>query len=100
MEEGIFTVTSTVASKAKAASNLASSSSSGAAAAPSVMVPSPRYGSGIVVKQGILYLYGGVFEDKDDRQITFNDFYCIGTISANSLNCVTEINYNILFTVF
>ena len=32
----------------------------------------------MVIKQGLLYLYGGVFEDRDDRQITFNDFYSIG----------------------
>ena len=77
VEEGIFTVTSTVSSASAAASGPGSSrSASGSAAA--VFVPTPRYGSGLAVNKGLLYLYGGVFEDKDERQITFNDFYFIG----------------------
>lgn len=41
-----------------------------------VFIPSPRMNCGLAVKHGILYLYGGMFED-GDKQITFNDFYTI-----------------------
>lgn len=38
--------------------------------------PSPRINSGLAIKHGTLYLYGGMFED-GDKQITFNDLYSV-----------------------
>ncbi|CAH1099021.1 unnamed protein product [Psylliodes chrysocephalus] len=38
--------------------------------------PSPRMNCGLAIKHGILYLYGGMFED-GDKQITFSDFYSL-----------------------
>lgn len=38
--------------------------------------PSPRINSGLAVKHGVLYLYGGMFED-GDKQITFSDLYSL-----------------------
>lgn len=42
-------------------------------------LPSPRMKPGLVVCKGILYLYGGVFED-GDKQYTLSDFYSIGNL--------------------
>ncbi|KAI4497425.1 hypothetical protein M0802_007436 [Mischocyttarus mexicanus] len=44
--------------------------------AKSIFVPSPRINPGLVVKNNILYLYGGVLE-VGDKQYTFNDFYSL-----------------------
>lgn len=38
--------------------------------------PSPRINCGLAIKHGILYLYGGMFED-GDKQITFSDLYSL-----------------------
>lgn len=43
---------------------------------PKVFQPSPRINCGLAVKHGVLYLYGGMFED-GDKQVTFSDFYSI-----------------------
>ncbi|GFW78991.1 kelch domain-containing protein 4 [Trichonephila clavipes] len=40
--------------------------------------PKGRMGAGMAVKSGILYLYGGIFED-DERQVTLSDFYALDT---------------------
>lgn len=42
-----------------------------------INVPSPRFGSVMAVKQGILYLFGGMVED-GDVTYTLKDFYCLG----------------------
>ncbi|XP_046734105.1 kelch domain-containing protein 4-like [Diprion similis] len=39
-----------------------------------IFSPSPRINPGLAVKHGMLYLFGGMFED-GDRQYTLNDFY-------------------------
>lgn len=46
--------------------------------------PSPRMKLGLVVCEGILYLYGGVFED-GDKQYTLSDFYSIGNSCCSFL---------------
>ncbi|CAI9580813.1 unnamed protein product [Staurois parvus] len=38
--------------------------------------PCPRSNTMITVRQGLLYVYGGMFE-VGDRQFTLNDFYCL-----------------------
>ncbi|XP_056637320.1 kelch domain-containing protein 4 [Diorhabda sublineata] len=38
--------------------------------------PSPRINCGLAIKHGILYLYGGMFEE-GDKQITYSDFYSL-----------------------
>ncbi|GFQ90610.1 kelch domain-containing protein 4 [Trichonephila clavata] len=40
--------------------------------------PKGRMGAGMAVKSGILYLYGGIFED-EERQVTLSDFYALDT---------------------
>ena len=42
-----------------------------------VFQPPPRINAGLAVKRGILYIYGGMFED-GDKQLTLNDFYSLG----------------------
>lgn len=42
-------------------------------------IPAPRMKPGLAVCKGILYLYGGVFED-GDKQYTLSDFYSIGKL--------------------
>merc|ERR1719362_2731725 len=42
-----------------------------------ITYPSPRFGSSLAIRQSILYLFGGMFEDEEDRQLTFNDFYSL-----------------------
>ena len=42
--------------------------------------PSPRFGSSMCIRQGVLYLFGGMYEDEEDRQLTFKDFYSLGKI--------------------
>lgn len=39
--------------------------------------PSPRINPGMAVKNGVLYMYGGMFE-AGDKQYTLNDFYSLG----------------------
>ena len=39
--------------------------------------PSPRFGAQMAIKQGILYLFGGLVEDSNDRQFTHKDLYCL-----------------------
>lgn len=42
-----------------------------------IFMPSPRINPGLVVKNNILYLYGGMYED-GDKQYTLSDFYSLG----------------------
>lgn len=51
-------------------------SSSEAKASSSVFQPIPRMNASMVVKHGILYLYGGLYEE-GDRQLTLSDFYAV-----------------------
>lgn len=41
-----------------------------------IFQPSSRINCGLAIKHGVLYLYGGMFED-GDKQITFSDFYAL-----------------------
>lgn len=47
--------------------------------------PSPRFGAQLAVKQGILYLFGGMVEDSNDRQLTHKDLYSLGNENENSI---------------
>ena len=82
VEEGAFTITSTVGggggnsdevnvteSEAEKSSSTSGKSSNG---------PTPRFGASMAVaKSGQLFLFGGMVED-GDKQITLNDFYSLG----------------------
>jgi len=51
-------------------------------------MPSPRMGSGVCVKHGLLYLYGGTVED-GDKQFTLNDMFALG-IQTNANLIILE----------
>ena len=40
--------------------------------------PSPRFGTQLAIDKGVLYLFGGMVEDENDRQLTHKDFYALG----------------------
>lgn len=70
-DDGIFTVTVGPAAVDNSASAVIRSDK------PHVFQPSPRMNCGLAVKHGVLYLYGGMFED-GDRQLTLSDLYSLG----------------------
>lgn len=72
-DDGIFKVTVGPATSVASSQQNAESSSG----AQHVFTPSPRMNCGLVVKHGILYLYGGLVED-GDKQFTLSDFYSLG----------------------
>ncbi|XP_071443811.1 kelch domain-containing protein 4 isoform X2 [Hetaerina americana] len=55
----------------------------------SVFMPSPRMSCGMIIKHGLLYLYGGLVED-GDKQLTLSDFYALGTCS-NKWQCTVHM---------
>jgi len=79
VEDGAFTITSTVGIETKntddkdAANNLETKFSQ----MNLLKGPSPRFGAQLAIKQGILYLFGGLVEDSNDRQFTHKDLYCL-----------------------
>ncbi|KAF7990864.1 hypothetical protein HCN44_000669 [Aphidius gifuensis] len=90
-DDGIFTVTLGPA--------LSSTTNSIEEKKNNVFTPCPRISSGMVVKNNILYLYGGMYED-GDRQCTLNDFYSLDihkldewqTITTDDLSSVTWLD--------
>ena len=76
VEDGAFTITSTIGTVSEPGTSKEASSASGASANVP-FAPSPRMSPGLAVKQGLLYLFGGTVED-GDKQYTLKDFYSIG----------------------
>ncbi|RZF40849.1 hypothetical protein LSTR_LSTR003359 [Laodelphax striatellus] len=75
-DDGIFTVTvgpTPATSDSQAADKESSTSTAGRS---SYFVPSPRINCGMAVKHGVLYLFGGMFE-QGEKQFTFSDFYSL-----------------------
>jgi len=71
-DDGIFTVTIGPSASTQGVGD--NSCSNGKAV--DVFVPPPRISCGMAVKRGILYMYGGMYED-GDKQLTLNDFYSL-----------------------
>lgn len=65
-------------------------SSSGSATAP-LIEPCPRSSAMATVRQGKLYLYGGMFE-VGDRQFTLNDFYCLDLHKMDQWEVLVEMD--------
>ncbi|XP_045462445.1 kelch domain-containing protein 4 [Harmonia axyridis] len=55
----------------------------------SIFQPCPRINCGLAIKKGILYLYGGMFE-QGEKQITLNDFYSIDIKKCNEWKTIIE----------
>lgn len=71
-DDGIFTVT-----VGPAISSSSGPSTGIVADAPKLFQPSPRMNCGLTVKHGVLYLYGGMYEE-GSKQLTYSDFYSLG----------------------
>ncbi|XP_007477334.2 kelch domain-containing protein 4 isoform X1 [Monodelphis domestica] len=53
--------------------------------------PCPRSNAMLAVKQGLLYVYGGMFE-AGDRQFTLNDFYCLDLHKMDEWKVLVEMD--------
>lgn len=73
VDDGVFTLTIGPSTSGNAEN--ANAGATGAVAVQ-VTIPSPRMGSGLCVKHGVLYLYGGIVED-GDKQYTLNDMFAL-----------------------
>ena len=76
VEDGAFTISSTVGIETKNADKNVKKSDSKEEILK--VGPSPRFGSQLAIDKGNLYLFGGMVEDANDRQLTHKDFYSIG----------------------
>ena len=56
---------------------------------PDIFMPSPRMNALMAVKNGELFLYGGMFE-AGDRQYTFSDFYSIDIHKLDEWKIIIE----------
>ncbi len=82
MEDGAFTITSTIGDASSLPTTQEESSAKKEEApSPALSGPSPRFGSSMTVKGGVLYLYGGMVED-GDKQFTLKDFYSLGIVTV------------------
>ncbi|WAR12766.1 KLDC4-like protein [Mya arenaria] len=59
--------------------------------AVNVFMPAPRMNALMAVKNGVLYLYGGIFED-GDKQYTLSDMYSLDTNKMEEWNTIIESN--------
>jgi hypothetical protein len=56
-----------------------------------IFTPSARINPSLAVKNNILYMYGGMFED-GDKQYTLNDLYSLGELISR-LNHIIKFNH-------
>lgn len=61
----------------------------------SAFLPNPRMNANLVVKHGILYLYGGLCED-GDRQLTLSDFYSLDIHKLDDWNVIVPFSKDAL----
>lgn len=75
VEEGAFTISSTVGIESK----LENEGIKKSATSEDICIncPSPRFGSSLAIDKGLLYLFGGMVEDSNDKQLTHKDFYVL-----------------------
>lgn len=80
VEDGAFTITSTVGLETKNSENKFEEEKLEIKLGQMNLLkgPSPRFGAQMAIKQGILYLFGGLVEDSNDRQFTHKDLYALG----------------------
>lgn len=72
-DDGVFTVTVGPATSSEVGNPMEPCQSSKS----NIFTPSPRINCGMAVKHGLLYLFGGIYED-GDKQYTYADFYSLG----------------------
>nr|CAD7424242.1 unnamed protein product [Timema monikensis] len=59
-----------------------------------LFAPSPRMNCGLVIKDGVLYLYGGLIED-GDKQLTLSDFYSLNNTTIFDSGGLSDPNRTI-----
>lgn len=57
---------------------------------PDVFLPQPRRSMFLQYHKSHLYLYGGKFEDKNDKEITLNDMYSLNLKKLDEWTCMFE----------
>ena len=57
---------------------------------PDVFLPHPRRSMFLQYHKSQLYLYGGKFEDKNDKEITLNDMYSLSLKKLDEWSCIFE----------
>ena len=101
VEDGAFTITSTVGIETNAKEEAADDPLASKFSQMQIFKgPSPRFGSLMAIKQGALYLFGGMVEDSNDRQLTHKDFYSLGEHLKRENSRVILIEPSCLFQIF
>ncbi len=72
--DGIFTVQ--IGPQSNNTAKPSCEADSSAAASPEIFVPHPRMSALMAIKNGVLYLYGGIYEI-DDKQLSLCDMYSL-----------------------
>jgi len=93
VESGAFTISSTINSDTGASgveNGQTGKESTRSRSQADVGGPSPRFGSSMCIRQGVLYLFGGMYEDEEDRQLTFKDFYSLDTKKLDCWETIVE----------
>lgn len=80
--DGVFTVTVGPAIRTTTTNNVADEKTVS-------FQPCPRINCGLAIRKGVLYLYGGMFE-QGEKQITLNDFYSIDIKKFNEWKTIIE----------
>ncbi|XP_063235245.1 kelch domain-containing protein 4 [Bacillus rossius redtenbacheri] len=83
-DDGVFKVT---VGPATASCSSQQAPTTGSPGGQSVFVPSPRMNCGLAVKDGHLYLYGGLVED-GDKQLTLSDLYSLNVHRLDEWNVI------------
>lgn len=95
-EDGIFTVKiGPQCSSTESNNDTLVCSSSDSERKSEVFTPHPRMNAGMVVKNGILYLYGGLYED-GDKQFTLSDMYAIDVHKMEDWKVIIPLNTELL----
>ncbi|XP_023326952.1 kelch domain-containing protein 4 [Eurytemora carolleeae] len=84
VESGAFTISSTIGTM-----ETGEKSKEGVPVNKDVFTPSPRFSSGLVYKSGILYLFGGIWED-GEKDLTLKDFYSLDSVKLDTWNTIIE----------
>ncbi|KAI5712697.1 hypothetical protein M8J75_010532 [Diaphorina citri] len=88
-DDGVFKVTMGPASKSTGVGGPGSTGVGGPDTA--VFTPRPRMSCGMAVKHGVLYVYGGLYE-QDEVQYTLADFYALDLKKLNEWTIILEDN--------
>lgn len=92
-EDGVFSVK--IGPQVSETSEISASCSIEMTSGAPAFLPNPRMNANLVVKHGILYLYGGLCED-GDRQLTLSDFYSLDIHKLDEWNIIVPFSSDTL----